>query len=574
MLALLNHLWQSTLFAAAIALLALSLRKNRASVRHSLWLAASVKFLVPFSLFVAIGQQIDFRAAPSAAAAQVTTVVEQFGQPFTLTLAPSQPAPNGPSRWPAIPLSIWACGFALCLVTWINRWRSLRRILRTATRLPLQLPIHVLSSPARLEPGVFGIFRPVLLLPENIRDRLTPAQFHAILAHELTHLRRRDNLAAAIHMLVEAIFWFHPLVWWIEHRMVEERERACDEAVLRATGKPEAYASGILEVCRLYLESPLTCVAGVTGSDLKRRITAIMHNPAARKLSIAGTLLLASAALVTVAVPILIGAAVRAQNTAEPHLAFEVASVKPSHSGATRAPSMILPGGRFKATNNTLRALILNAYGISATPYLLSGGPGWIDSERYDVDARADSATIPGSLQGNQLWDKTRLMLRTLLADRFHLVIRRETKEMPVYQLVLARNGPILKTSDQDCAASTTACHGFSGNPTRLSGIAVDMSDLALLLSSYSDRPVLDKTGIQGRFDIRLQWNPFLARPSSSDDAPRAPGAVSREGPSSDPDSLPTLFTALEQQLGLKLESRKAPVETYVVERVEKPSAN
>jgi len=175
MLALLNHLWQSTLFVAAIALLALLLRRNRASVRHSLWLAVSMKFLVPFSLFVAIGQQIDFRAAPPAAAAQVTQVVEQIGQPFTLALAPAQAFPKTPNRWPTILLSIWACGFAICLTTWLNRWRSIRAILRMATPLPLQLPIPVLSSPARLEPGVFGIFRPVLLLPENISDRLTPA---------------------------------------------------------------------------------------------------------------------------------------------------------------------------------------------------------------------------------------------------------------------------------------------------------------------------------------------------------------------------------------------------------------
>ena len=100
------------------------------------------------------------------------------------------------------------------------------------------------------------------------------------------------------------------------------------------------------------------------------------------------------------------------------------------------------------------------------------------------------------------------------------------------------------------------------------------MSDLALVLSSFSDRPVIDRTGVQGLFDIKLQWNPFAGRAQPTEDVPRAPGAEAREGVSPDPASLPTLFTALEQQLGLKLESRKGPVEIYIIDHVERPAAN
>ena len=150
----------------------------------------------------------------------------------------------------------------------------------------LELPIKARSSPSLLEPGVFGILRPVLLLPDGIFDRLTPAQLQAVIAHELCHVRHRDNLIAAIHMFVETVFWFHPLVWWIGKRMVEERERACDEEVLREFGEPKAYAEGILNVCKLYVESPLRCVSGVTGgSNLKKRIEAIMANRVARRLN-------------------------------------------------------------------------------------------------------------------------------------------------------------------------------------------------------------------------------------------------------------------------------------------------
>jgi uncharacterized protein (TIGR03435 family) len=288
--------------------------------------------------------------------------------------------------------------------------------------------------------------------------------------------------------------------------------------------------------------------------------------------------LLVNIGIAAVAGPIAIGLVnahpTQAQSQPPAPLSFEVASVKASRSSDTRSPSMILPGGRFTATNNTVRALILNAYGIWASPYLLQGGPGWIDSARYDIDSRAEANAIPAGTSNRVLWEKTRLMLRSLLADRFKLSIRREAKEMLVYQLVVAKNGAKLQKSDKDCDASAAACHGFSGNPTRLSGAGVDMYDLALIVSSYSDRPVIDRTGIQGLFDIKLQWNPFTARPQGAENVPRSPAAEAREGSRPDLASLPTLFDALEQQVGLRLEAHKGPVEVYVIDHVEKPSEN
>ena len=105
----------------------------------------------------------------------------------------------------------------------------------------------------RIEPGVFGVFRPVLLLPEGIAQRLTPDQLRAVVAHEMSHVRRRDNVANAIHMLAEALFWFHPLVWWIERRLLDEQERACDEEVLREGGDPQVYAESIMRICEFYV---------------------------------------------------------------------------------------------------------------------------------------------------------------------------------------------------------------------------------------------------------------------------------------------------------------------------------
>jgi beta-lactamase regulating signal transducer with metallopeptidase domain len=167
--------------------------------------------------------------------------------------------------------------------------------------------IELKISESTLEPGILGIFRPVFLLPMGISNRLSDAQLKAIITHELCHVRRRDNLAATLHMLVEAVFWFHPLVWWIGARFVDERERACDEEVLKLGSDPQAYAEGILKVCEFYVESPPFCAAGVTGSNLKKRIEAIMTHGTAYKVEAGKRLLLAAMGLAAVTVPISIG---------------------------------------------------------------------------------------------------------------------------------------------------------------------------------------------------------------------------------------------------------------------------
>ena len=570
-----NHLWQSTLCAVVAWLLARALRNNRAAVRYWIWLAASGKISDPLDPPGQRRQTVCLALGPVIVPSQMTFVMEQIGRPFTPAGITS--APPVSNALPSVLLAVWLAGVVLGLVFCLRCWRQLRAIRRAARPLPLHLPIPAMSARARLEPGVFGIRKPVLLLPDGITGRLTPDQLHAVAAHELCHVRRRDNLTAAIHLAVETVFWFHPLVWWIRRHLLEERERACDEEVLR-TSDPQIYAQGILNVCKLYIESPLVCVSGITGANLKQRIDEIMARRITHQLDSRRKLLLAVAGAAALAAPIAIGLANarpgQAQPPAPPPLAFEVASVKPNKSGAARSPSMILPGGRFTATNNSLRALILNAYGISMMPDLLSGGPSWIDSEMYDIEARAEAHAIPAGAPSQVLWDKTRLMLRTLLADRFHLVIRRDTKEMPIFELAVAAKGSKLKKAEEDCAASLNACHGFRGGARGLYGAGVDMSDVALILSSYAGRPVVDKTGITGLFDIKLIWNPFAGRAQPADAAPRAAGAESREGGVSDLDSQPPLPAALEEQLGLKLDARKGPVEVYVIEHVERPTAN
>ena len=323
------------------------------------------------------------------------------------------------------------------------------------------------------------------------------------LAHELAHIRRHDYLVSVLQGIAETVLFYHPAVWWISNQIREERELCCDDIAVAICGDTLTYVRALteLEACRPIHMTP---ALAANGGSLANRIARLLGVPAAsRPLAASGVIVTGALLVIVTAVGVL------AQSTGitapSPTPAFEVASVRQNKSGSPRAPASILPGGRFSATNNTVRALILNAYGISASPSLLSGGPAWIDSDAYDIDARAEASAIPSSMSGKPLWDKTRLMLRTLLADRFKLSIHREPKEMSIYELVVAKNGPKLKSTAADCNASVYTCHSFSGNPRRLTGTGIDMDDLAVELTYRGDRIVVDKTGIPGLFDVVLQ---------------------------------------------------------------------
>ncbi|MGH9421652.1 MAG: M56 family metallopeptidase, partial [Thermoanaerobaculia bacterium] len=505
-----NHLWQSSLCAAVVWLLTFVLRKNRAAVRYWLWLAASAKFLVPFSLLVSIGGHIGWRSAPAIGQPQWTFVIDGISRPFAVP-APALQAITAPSSnpIPIILVVVWISGCALSVLLSIRCWRQIRSARRGAIRLAFDFPIPVLSSPARLEPGVFGIRKPVLLLPEGITEHLSPEQLEAILAHELCHVRRRDNLTAAIHLVAETVFWFFPLLLWMRARLMEARERACDEDVLRLGTEPQVYAKGILKVCEFYLESPVVCVAGATGANLKQRIEAIMKNRTAHKLNVGRKLMLAAAALIVVAGPFVVGIMnVSPIFSAQSLPAFEVASVKP-HSPGDRSLvfPQFLPGGRFSVVGLPLQIVIAFAYNLPFQGTQRSGGPDWIRSAEniYDIEAKADEDALKG-LSSNERADKLRLMLQSLLAERFKLTIRRDRKEQPVYTLTVGKNGPKLQKSkleEKDCADPANQCHiGGAGQGRGIHVKAFDLADLIVSVSNFTDRPLLDRTGLTGLYDI------------------------------------------------------------------------
>lgn len=628
--ALANHLWQSTLFAAAVALLVFALRGNRAQTRYALWLIASLKFLIPFSIFISIGAHLPLPvAAPVAHAgvsnAAVSSAVE-ISRPFIWPVASASSVAHiaarglpGPSKMLPIVLgSLWLCGFLAVVFCWLRRWLRLRTNLRAATPLALPIPIRALSSPFLHEPGVFGIFRPVLLLPAGITNHLAAEHLEAIFTHELCHVRRRDNFFAAVHMLIEAIFWFHPLIWWIGARLVEERERACDEEVLRLGNRPNIYAESILKTCQFYLESPLACMSGVTGSNLKQRIVRIMAGHIANRLDFRKKLLLGISASAAIALPIAIGflnpPLTQAQSPSAnqtPAPSFEVASIKPHKSNSFGVMLRIEPGGRFAAEGIPLKLLIEEAYNIKDQQ--LSGDPAWLSSERYDIEAKADEETSAQmqKMKPDERKDMLMRMMQSLLADRCKLQLSRSTKELPVYALVVGKNGPKMKKSDFDPSSmkppdgppplrpdEARADHvrvpggpppkgAMMMGPGHLNLNGVSLERFADVLSRILRRTVVDKTGLPGTYEFSLNWTPDENEgplmpggppPRQMADGTGAPGAGPGAPPgveSAPPDtSGPDILTAIQEQLGLKLESQKGPVELLVIEHVEKPSQN
>jgi uncharacterized protein (TIGR03435 family) len=236
---------------------------------------------------------------------------------------------------------------------------------------------------------------------------------------------------------------------------------------------------------------------------------------------------------------------------------FEVATVKPNNSGEQGASLGPRPGGRLNGTNQTIRNLIRNAFNVQ--PNQIIGGPDWMDSDRFDIVAKAADTDLDE--KGMMPYQQFMLRLQALLEDRFQMVARWETRELPVSALVLANQGklgPKLRPHTGDCnrppgtppAPGTTVNCGTRVNAGKVTGAGITLQTFARNLSGGTGRYIVDKTGLSGPFDLELEFTP--------DQSPDTTG--------------PSLFTAMQEQLGLKLDSQRAPVEVVVIDRLERPT--
>jgi beta-lactamase regulating signal transducer with metallopeptidase domain len=411
---LLTHLWQSTLVLLGAWVLARACKRNGAAVRYWIWFVASVKFLVPLALLQQLGDRLG-RSLPEPLpvdAALVESASAVFVPATPRNLASSDTVL---SQILLIGAAIWALGAALLFLRWLLQWCSVRARIAFAPEVAWDLPAPVRITPSDLPTGVFGIFRPVVMLPREVMHSLTPAQLRAVLAHEACHIRRHDNLTAAIHHCVQILFWFYPPVWWIGANLLREREAACDEEVVDAGHEPEVYAESILSACRLGVMARLAAVAASTGGDLNQRLSSIMSEERARPITHERFTLLFAAATLLGFVPLAAGianGAFREASDAGP-VTFAAITLTPSASGWWPSAQFDPANGRLRLKNYSLLQLIVSAYPCS----IVNDETAGLDRIRYDIDVqwRAEDGTSERHLY--------RALLEQILQDNSNLEV-------------------------------------------------------------------------------------------------------------------------------------------------------
>ena len=356
-------------------------------------------------------------------------------------------------------------------------------------------------------------------------------------------------------------------------RLVDERERACDEDVLRSGGEPRVYADAILNVCKLYVESPLTCVAGVTGSDLKRRLRAIFARETQRDVSLPKTILLTLACGLALIVPFVVGMdrSIRAQSPSPTSGAvpqFEVVSIKPNPPFGP--PFLHLVGDRWTAPRSKAEQLIEFAYDVD--PSQIMGLPPWAQDAFFGIEAK-----LPANASAKDL----PLMVQAMLADRFRLTAHRESRSLKVRTITVAKGGPKLQPAAATCTTDPAEddkrlldrrrCGEMvmSAPPVNwryavvYQGFSVSMADIAAYLRRWSDTFYVDETGLKGLYDVQvnLDYTPPSDMDERSDDFDAYRHLLFHKG--------------WQEQAGLVLDTlQERAVQVLVVDHLERPTPN
>ena len=587
---LLHFLWQGAIIAAVYAVARRLTARSSPNVRYVLACMALALMVASVGLtWVLLGSAPTGNAAatfavskPGPAPAAAHAVAGSFTTPLPAVIS-TQYLPWVVAAW-------FAGVIALCLrliATWISaehlRTRKVRlapiewqqTLDRLKQRVRISRPVRLLVSARVNTPMVVGWLRPVVLTPVGALAGLPPGQIEALLLHELAHIRRHDYLVNVLQSILEALLFYHPAVWWISGHIRAERELCCDDIAVSINGDALTFARALLELASLRPVHPTAAMAA-TGGSLADRIARLLGHsrPANHKRPpVAGAVIVVLTAL-----------ALFAQPAARPK--FEVASVKPSNNTAFM---WVRPAPGRLTADAPVRLLIQNAYSVQQ--FQMEGGPAWIHSDHYGIDAKA-SGDVPQA----QLF----LMLQSLLEERFQLKVHHETKEMPVYALAPAKSGLKLQPPKEgscvppppdapaDWAGGRMQPPGSGARPPApcgkirialepagalMHGGKVAMPELVRMLSMVLGRTVVDRTGFSGLFDMQLEFLPDPATPALP---PPPPESSTGPAPAPPPDwmSSPSISAALQKQLGLQLESAKGPVDVLVVDHVERPTAN
>ncbi len=634
---------RTALIAAGTAVVLWLLRIRTASVRHAAWTAVIVAML---ALPVLLGARVRM-SLPVLAPAPAETTVKGPGSVIT-PLSPASASPvvpdvagstdsQGDSSRPAgsetatidwrLPLiGIYLAGVSLFLLRLLIGTIEANRLRRQA-----RLVEDRLTSDRCVTPITVGWLTPMLILPPGW-DRWSPEQLTVVLTHEREHARRRDPLTQWLALLNRAVFWFHPLAWWLERRVATLAEEACDAAVIAAGHSPQHYSECLLEMARTVARAHgrvrLVGMA-MPGSGLSERLRLILRGlPSAR---VSRTRAVCTMAFCVGSTAIF--AAGTPTERVKDQIKFEAVSIRPcaetgetsGRGGGGGMRNAITPGYASWGCVS-LSQLIDQAYGGGAfpnnslqntirvppghrldMPKRIRGGPSWVENERFAIEIRlsGDTTNLTGSLHHNAVLTAMGPALRAMLEDRFQLKLRKATEEQRMYALTVRPDFSMKVSAPEKCWnpddyprppdlprmqlpppppgwEGIPAC-GYRANGGRSRGNEaiqfehISFVDFARWLSKEMDRYVLDKTNTPGRFSFKLEFAPDDNTPGiieTNDMFARAGAELLRRTP---PPQVkgdgPTIFKALEL-LGLKLEPTRGPAEYLLIESAQRPRTN
>jgi bla regulator protein blaR1 len=579
---------RSSILILAGALLVSLLRLKSPSVRQVAWtvmLAGSLA--IPLLTTVLPKVRFDVGRAPAGPLAPVFDAAAshdaaRLPRPATTDSISGaetlRPVAGNPFDWLRAAAILYALAAGALLLRLVAGLAVAVRILRRSRPAGIIAEEREARESADVaSPVTIGVLRPAIVLPVDWR-RWDPATLNAVLAHERSHIRRRDPALQFLSAAHRALLWANPLSWFLHRNIVRTAEEISDDDAIRTTRDRVSYAEILLGF--MQRDAGLSSSPGIPMARYERperRIRRILNSTAVSRVATRWSV----SAILTVIAPLAYLAAAAdpqpapqaaPQSASQPVVTeklpqFEVASIKPAPPPPPpkpNGPTIIrvgfgpMPGGGFRASNITLTELISNAYRINCHDRcrdFITGGPDWIGSARYDILARAPQPPADEEKLDHLTADQRRkhrdelLMhrIQALLADRFQLVLRDETRAGQTFALRVAKNGHKLKPGTGEDGS-------VKGGDGRFTAENISMKDLALELTNMLGQPVADKTGLTGEFNFKLDWTPL-----PDDDAQDEPARI---------------FSALQRQLGLRLEPVKGVVRKLVVVRAERPSEN
>jgi uncharacterized protein (TIGR03435 family) len=509
----------------------------------------------------------------------------------------STPAAHG---WQRVVVASWLAGVAMLVARLLGGWWRVRRLHGAAlaaepsrwahaggaiaAALGIGRLVRIVDWPAIDTPAVVGWARPVVLLPVAALSNLTPAQVQAILAHELAHIRRHDFVANLLQTVVETLLFYHPAVWWLSTRIRTEREHCCDLVAVNACGDSVSYAEALTEL-ETWRTAETSLALAATGGPLVDRVRRILGQPVEDASRVAS---LASLAVVGGLLLLMLGG-VNALGAAQP-LDQSPAGTPASPDAVDAEPWSVV----FSHTTSELRFIGFSGRDLVRFAHQFPGervvgGPSWIDTETFSLAMHLDGPPSAGQMPS---------IVRGLLEERFMLQTHVETRDVPVYALVMARSGapgPNLQVSTTDCfdtdawiasgqpprdvrlgADRQPICgeEAWDSSISRKSFVAISMAQFAERLGGFSElasiqgerwprtRDVVDRTGLTGRFDVSLR----VFRPAAA-----LMGEYHVLRALLEPLGFLSMPAAVEQQLGLTLEDATAPYEVIVIDNAERP---